>query len=194
MGGLPLPPSIIEGDWQNFRHSPLSEYGRFPPAADAKNQPLDSSGGNLLIHNGLAGALCGLRATLGERIWREKWLGERKFRPISVRPGKIEVRKNPQETSWVRGRTKKMTNCRNSWSSILVGRRLPNNSLKPLQCNDLAFNDLRVTPKVTPSSRMLPCFRRTASADFRPTDVATPRADLHNHIEIIKAITAGQAP
>ena len=35
-------------------------------------------------------------------------------------PGMVEVRKNSQESSWVRRETKKMTNCRGRWSLILV--------------------------------------------------------------------------
>jgi len=38
----------------------------------------------------------------------------------SVRPGKVNVRKNPQEHSWMRGRTKKMPNCIHSWALVLV--------------------------------------------------------------------------
>ena len=107
-------------DWENRCNSPLSESWRFPLAANAKNQTLDSSGVNLLIHRALFAALCGLRDIFGERIWREKWHGERKFRSISVQSRMVEVRRNPQEPSWGRGRTKKMTNCRRSWSLILV--------------------------------------------------------------------------
>jgi len=44
----------------------------------------------------------------------------------SVRPGRVNVRKNPQEHSWMRGRTKKMPNCIHSWALVLVGRRQSN--------------------------------------------------------------------
>ena len=106
-----------------MEHSPFSESGRVPPPTDAKNQPLDSSARNPLIHIAMKRGLCGLRPPLKSELGARNCPERVKTGTFPRRICRGEVRRNPHEPAQVRGNPKKMSNCIHSWTLLLVAER-----------------------------------------------------------------------